>query len=237
MFLDTTASRTGGGLYQEPLVSTNLRPSSSSSMPCSIAVSAPACWQADFLKLLPAIERDVRIAFRKLKGDHRDEAVQEVICHCCQAYARLNRQGRPGAATARSLARYAVAQYWVGRRIGSPLNVQDVTSAYCRYKKGVRVESLHHRDHAGDAWQEMLVEDRHVTPADLAASRIDYPAWLSTLGTYRRRIAEILATGEKTKRVARMFRISPARISQLRRELMDAWEAFHVPKPTVTAEL
>lgn len=77
------------------------------------------------------------------------------------------------------------------------MNVKDVTSAYCRHNKRVRVESFSQQDHAGETWREMLVEDRHVMPADLAANRIDYPAWLSTLGTYRRRIAEILAAGEK----------------------------------------
>lgn len=218
-------------------MSTTISPSSNPTAPCSDSDAMPACWQAGFLKLLPAIQRDIQVAFRKLKGDHREEAVQEAICHCCLAYARLCRQGRPHVANATSLSRYAVLQYRVGRRIGNPMNIKDAMSSYCRYKKGVRVESLQQRLPSSDLWQEILVENAHVTPADLAASRIDYPQWLSTLGTFRRRIAEALATGETTKRAARLFRLSPTRISQLRRELMAAWEAFHAPKQAAIAEL
>jgi hypothetical protein len=61
----------------------------------------------------------------------------------------------------------------------------------------------------------------------LAASRIDYPAFLATLSRRDRRIAEMLATGEATTRVAELFGLSLGRVSQLRRELKAAWEAFH----------
>jgi FixJ family two-component response regulator len=70
------------------------------------------------------------------------------------------------------------------------------------------------------------VEDHHAGPAEIAATRIDFGQWLNTLGSRRRRIAQVLATGETTSRVARQFRISPARVSQLRSELRAAWHAF-----------
>ena len=65
----------------------------------------------------------------------------------------------------------------------------------------------------------MLIEDRHATPADLAASRIDFPAWLATLSRRDRRIALRLADGDAAGSVAQQFGISQGRISQLRREL------------------
>jgi hypothetical protein len=202
----------------------------------SSAYQSPACWQPEFLKILPAIERDIRMAFRHQKGEHYDEAVQEAICHCCLAYARLCQQGRSSVASPTSLARYAVAHYRVGRRVGQSMNIKDVTSTYCQRNTGVCVESLTSGQKSNAEWQEMLVENRNVTPADLAASRIDYPAWLSSLGSFRRRIAETLATGETTKRTARLFGLSRARISQLRGEFLAAWQAFHAPKQTTLAE-
>lgn len=207
-------------------MSVNSRPSSRRSTNSS-RTSTPACWQAAFLSLLPEIRRRLRWAFRDLHSEEREEAVQEGICNCCLAFSRLCQLGRPEAATARSLCQFAAAHYRVGRRVGARMNARDVTSAYCQYKKGVRVQSPDQLRQSGSAWEEMLVEDRSVTPADLAASRIDYSAWLKTLDRFRRRIAETLATGETTKRSARLFRISPARISQIRRELMDAWNRFH----------
>ena len=41
-----------------------------------------------------------------------------------------------------------------------------------------------------------------------------------------RRIAVSLAVGNRTKEVARQFRLSPGRVSQLRRELHDSWQTF-----------
>lgn len=189
----------------------------------------PACWHPYFLAMLPAIETHAHIAFRDLKGDTRDEAIQESICNACCAFARLVEQDRADAATWSSLAKYAVAQVRAGRRVGTPLNVRDVTSDHCQLRKGVSVRSLHHWDEQDQQWRDMLVEDKTCTPADLAASRIDYPAFLETLSRRDRRIAETLATGETTSRVAKRFGISPGRVSQLRQELKVAWERFHSP--------
>jgi hypothetical protein len=177
--------------------------------------------------MLPKIENHARFAFRHLNPDNREEAAQEVVCNCCLAFASLVEQGRAEAATWSSLAKYAVAQVRDGRRVGSSLNIKDVSSPYCQQRKGVHVGSLHHWDNQDQSWREMLVEDQTATPADLAASRIDFSAWLETLNHRDRNIALKLSQGEETGRVAQLFRISAARVSQLRRELGEAWRAFH----------
>ena len=126
-----------------------------------------------------------------------------------------------------SLANYACRQVAVGRRLGTPLNTNDITSEYCRRRKGVRVQSLHRCDRKTGVWREILVEDHRATPADLAAARIDVPAFFDSLPQRDGRIAEQLAAGESTTSVARMFQLSLGRISQLRRELCEAWRLFH----------
>ena len=73
----------------------------------------------------------------------------------------------------------------------------------------------------------MLVEGRSGTPAELAASRIDFADWLERLPKRNRRLATKLAAGESTSDVSRKFRITPGRVSQLRRELAESWRAFH----------
>ena len=194
-----------------------------------------AGWRPEFLAMLPAIESRARLAFRFLKGDDRDEAVQETICNACCAFARLAEQGRPTAATAASLAAYGVAQVRAGRRVGGTLNVNDVCSTHCRLRKGVVVQALLRQDDRNGQWREILVEDRRATPAELAASRIDFDAFLQTLNRRERRVAETLATGESTSRAAELAGVSPGRISQLRRELKTAWERFHEPSSVPAA--
>jgi hypothetical protein len=62
---------------------------------------------------------------------------------------------------------------------------------------------------------------------ELAAFRIDFPAWLTRLAPRQRRIAKFLAVGNSTSEAARHFRLSWGRISQLRRELFLDWLQFH----------
>jgi len=199
---------------------------SSARAPADPCCTAEPTWQDEFLGMLAQIRCYARFAFRDLPVEARDEVIQEVVCNACQAFARLAEQGRTAVAGPLTLARYAIRQYRAGRRVGQRLNIKDVTSPYCQCRKSVQVESLCREDSERSAWEEILVEDASVTPAELAASRIDYSAFLTTLDRRRRRIAEILSAGETTQRAAKRFRVCPARISQFRRELQAAWNRF-----------
>jgi DNA-binding NarL/FixJ family response regulator len=77
-----------------------------------------------------------------------------------------------------------------------------------------------------ECWQQILIEDKRATPADVAACRIDFAEWLRRLTARLRKIALALASGETTKGVAEQFGLSPARISQLREWLRKNWEGF-----------
>jgi hypothetical protein len=181
---------------------------------------------AKFLAILPKIRRQAAYYLRHLSTKDRAEAVHEVVACAFVSYVRLIERGKADLAFAAPLARYGACQYLSGRRVGSRMNGDDVTSDYCRQKKGVSVEQLDRFDKLTDEWQEIVVEDRHSGPAEVAATRIDFAAWLSSLPERTRSVAETLATGEATSHVARMFGCSASRISQLRRELYDAWCLF-----------
>jgi hypothetical protein len=190
---------------------------------CPAATATSACWQSDFETMLLKIRRHAQIAFRGRHGDSRDEAIQEVVCHACQAYARLVDESRTDAATWSSLAKYAVARVRDGRRVGTSRNVGDVSSEYCQRRKQVQLRNLYEWDTEEEEWREIVVEDHKATPADIAATRIDFAAWLDGLSRRKRQIALALAGGESTSTVAGMFQVSAGRISQIRRELMEAW--------------
>jgi len=192
----------------------------------SRAKKIPA-WHKQYMAMLPAIVRHARFASRDLDAEAREEFIQEVVANTLAAFVRLVELGKADIAYAAPLATYAVAQIREGRQVGTRLNGRDVTSPYCQIRKHVAVKRLDHYDREQDGWLEVLVEDRQAGPAETAASRIDFPAWLKTLSKRKRRIAWKLALGETTRHVARRFRVSDARISQLRRELKRSWLCFH----------
>jgi hypothetical protein len=181
---------------------------------------------ATFLAMLPAIRRTAQISFRKVRPELRGELIEEVVANCYVAYARLVERGQADRALPSPLARFAIAQVRVGRRVGNRLRIRDVLSNYAQYQKGFQVEALDQFDEEEECWQQILIEDKRATPADVAASRIDFAEWLRRLTTRLRKIALALASGETTKGVAKMFDLSPARISQLREWLKKSWDAF-----------
>ena len=73
-------------------------------------------------------------------------------------------------------------------------------------------------------------------PAEIAACRIDFAEWLRRLTARLRKIALALAAGETTNAAARMFGVSPARISQIRDLLRRSWEEFQ-SGPEIGAQL
>ena len=189
--------------------------------------SATSNWHELFLRMLPVIRRHARISFRHLKPESRAEAIQNAICNACAAIARLAELDKLDLAYPTVLARFAVAQTKDGRILGCPLNCQDVSSRYCRQRKGVVVERLDRFDEEEDAWQEAVVQDTRLAPVpNIVAFRCDFKDWLNSLKRRDRRMAETLALGNRTTDVARKFHVSEGRVSQLRRELAESWSEF-----------
>jgi hypothetical protein len=179
-----------------------------------------------FLTMLPLIQDQARHAFRNARPERREELTAEVVANCWVAFVRLIDRGLDDVIYPTPLAQYAIKQVRDGRRVGNKLNVNDVSSKHCQQRKGVKLDSLDVFDAADGEWKEAVVEDKTAGPADVAATRIDFAAWLKSLPRMKREIAKTLATGETTKKAARKHRVSPGRISQVRRELMEAWESF-----------
>jgi hypothetical protein len=184
--------------------------------------------QAKFLAMLPAIQARAQVAFGGLPPEVKEDAVNDVVARCYLDYRRLVERDKEHLAFPTVLAMYAIRQYAAGRRVGTKTNKNDISSPASQRRHGYALCHLGTpaEQNAG-GWKEMLVETKQAGPADTAASRLDFRAWLGTLNARNRGLAETLATGETTSRTAEIFGISPGRVSQMRRELHDAWSRFH----------
>ena len=183
-------------------------------------------WQEGFLEMLPRIERNARRALCSLCGDAKDDAMCEIIASCLCAYYRLFQRNELQRAFASTLVRYAVALYYRGRRVGTSQCSRDV---YSRRANGGSACSLLSigvpHDQYGD-WKERLT-DNHSTPIpDQVHFRIEFPRWLHAQTPRNRKIVETLSLGYTTAEVAKQFRISAGRVSQLRREFYESWNQF-----------
>jgi hypothetical protein len=186
-------------------------------------------WQSGFLQVLPAVQTHAQIRFRHLPAVHRQEAVQECIAAACQSYQLLAAKGRLDVARPSTLATYAVRHVQNGRHVGGHQDsARDPLSPVAQRRHGVRVVSLDSRRGIGRStgWRQVAVEGRRADVPELAAFRVDFAEWLRMLTRRDRKIISAMATGERTKDLAERFRLSQARISQLRGQYERMWNAF-----------
>lgn len=170
-----------------------------------------------FTSLLPDLTRMATAAFRDLRPEAREEAVQNTLALTWKAFHALIGQGRadePG--ILKSVLWYSIRQTRAGRKVDGESRAKD---AYKNARKGrVRFESVELRHFVGDD-----------TPVpDAVSFRIDVPAFFATLSDRQQRMAHDLMAGETTSAVAGKFGVTPGAISQFRcrfKELFDAYMA------------
>ncbi len=196
--------------------------------------------QEQFLSILPRIELHGRVYFRHLDADRREEAVAETVALAWAWFVRLNARGKNPLAFPSVLASYAARAVKCGRRVCGQLKTRDVMSPLAQRRRGYRVEALPastattheerysdvHGQRRQDALEERLRDNTQTPVPEQAAFRIDFPAWRLMQTDRTGRVIEAMAAGERTQDLARSFGLSPARISQMRRELYADWSRF-----------
>ena len=107
-----------------------------------LPVKRSSKWQEPFLLLLPDIKRYADFAFRHWTPEAREDAVQEVIANAAVAFARLVELDKSDVAYPQALARFGIAQFREGRRVGNRNRINDVLSFYAQKNKQFAVESI-----------------------------------------------------------------------------------------------
>jgi hypothetical protein len=175
--------------------------------------------------MLPAISRAAEFAARTVPPAERLEFVAEVIAGCFVSFARLVERGQAARAFPSALVGFAAAQIRAGRRVGGRMRRHDALSRHTQRRQGFVVMRLDERDD-DETWSSFLIQDRRASPAEVAAWRLDFAAWLDRLPTRARRIANTLGGGETTSGAAKIYQVSPSRIAQIRRWFERSWRSF-----------
>ena len=143
-------------------------------------------------------------------------------------FAKLDARGKDATQFVSALATLAAKAVRSGRRLAGMERAKDPLNTRTQQRRSFFVKRLSDVDTMSDsALAEALTDNTVTPPPDAAAFGVDFPRWLNSLSDRDRRLAEQLMIGERTLDTAHLFRMSPARVSQLRRELSDDWARFH----------
>jgi hypothetical protein len=194
-----------------------------------------------FLSILPRIELHAHIYFRGIRCPQRkDDAVQETVAMSWRWNARLVEKGKDPLSFPMALARYAARAVKCGRRVCGQVKGKEALSPLAQQRHGFTIEPLPHSvastheerysrvrgQRQQDAFEERLCDNTQTPVPEQVAFRIDFPDWLTTLTPRERRLVGEMANSERTLDLSKRFELSPARISQLRRELHNDWQRF-----------
>jgi hypothetical protein len=197
--------------------------------------------QSEFLSLYPTILQHARFVFRARNPCDREEAEAEAIAAAFESFVRLKARGKEPARDFPSLmATYAVLHVKDGRHVGGSSSSTDALSPKAQSIHGFRIESLclllpssavspfsqFGSQRTRDEMEECLGEHRRTPVPEQVCFRLDFPAFLRTLSARDRRLARFLSLGNSAKDASVRFKLSPARITQLRKHWQKEWKTF-----------
>src|SRR4051812_9082666 len=96
----------------------------------------------DFEQALPTIKRVAKFRLRHLEGERLDDAIQETLALCWDAYRRLCLQGRDPTPLVGKIAEFSTRRVRCGRGLVNGEPVRDAMSAQSRHRHGYEMESI-----------------------------------------------------------------------------------------------
>ncbi|QDU21936.1 sigma factor [Urbifossiella limnaea] len=197
------------------------------------AMIVPAAREA-FAAALPRVQAVARFTTRRVPcPDAREELAAEAVALAWRCYVALLRRGKDPAGFVTTIARRAAQAALAGRRVCGAEKVRDALSPLARLRGRVRMDRIGdrvpgRRRCSGEAVAaELVAADPRVKVPDQAAFRVDFPRFRGGLPPAKREALDLLAAGWGTGAAAARLGVSAGRVSQLRRELAEKWEAFH----------
>lgn len=190
-----------------------------------------AAQHAAFAELQPRLERTAIARFRYLRPCDRDEALSEALAFGWKWFQSLWSQSKDARTFPASFTHWILQHVRSGRRLCSAARQNDVLSPFAQRRHRFNVERIDRAKKAPGAWREAIVCSRGASVPDQAVFSADYPEWLLRWSDRDRQILAAMIAGERTMDIAARFRLTPGRISQLRRAYHRDWRLYQRELP------
>jgi len=96
-------------------------------------------------------------------------------------------------------------------------------SESAKHRRGFDVRRLPHEE---QQWHDLLADDLSTSVPDQVAFKLDWASFLNAHSPRDRHIMQLLSFGHAAKWVANKHKLSPARVTQLRKQWQKQWRAF-----------
>lgn len=195
---------------------------------------APAdlkAWQAHFIAALPRItaHAEVKFGFLQRKNPEKfEDCVRKVEELAWREYYRIRIKGEKDPDTfIATIADFSVRQVKDGRDVARMERAKDVLSPRAQRKKGFYVGKLPEHDTCEHDCEplEALIDYRVGDPGDIAAFRLDVPAFRESLTPPQQQVMDAAVAGDTTTEMAARLKVTPGAVSQMRRRIAEKYLA------------
>jgi len=178
-------------------------------------------------QILPILSRTVPRVVNPSDCEDSEELVQDTLATAAEMLQSLEKAGRK--IPAKSVAFYSIQRAKSGRRAYqsgasdplSPVFRTRNTSAIVPIDAPLSSEG----EGSGQTMNDYISSGKE-DPSETALRRIDWECFLGTLPTRERQMLSCIADGWRNMDIARRFKVTPARITQMKGEIASRIKAF-----------
>ena len=177
-------------------------------------------------EILPILSRTVPRTVNPTDSEDSEELVQDTIATAAEMLQSLEKAGRK--IPARSVAFYSIQRAKSGRRAYQS-GASDPLSPVFRTRNTsaiVPIDAPISSAGEGSRTMQDFIASGIEDPSETALRRIDWESFLGTLASRERQILSCIADGWRNMDIAKRFNVTPARITQLKREIASRIKQF-----------
>ena len=177
-------------------------------------------------QILPILNRTVPRVVNATDSEDPEELVQDTIATAAEMLQSLEKAGRK--IPARSVAFYSIQRAKSGRRAYQS-GASDPLSPVFRTRNTsaiVPIDAPISSAGEGSRTMQDFIASGIEDPSETALRRIDWESFLGTLASRERQILSCIADGWRNMDIAKRFNVTPARITQLKREIASRIKQF-----------
>lgn len=181
-----------------------------------------------FEKHVHRIQTHAGIYFRSVKCWHkRQDFIAETVALSWKWWIRLYERGRDPTQFVARIADFAARAVNSGRRVADQESPKDVLSRTAQKSKGFCCTKLpDFSTLSTNPLAEALTDNTQSEVPEQVAFRVDFPNWILTYPERNREVIFEMMLKRTTTELARKFKLSQGRISQLRLEFSQDWNLY-----------
>ena len=173
-------------------------------------------------EIVPRLRGAVPRSVRQVGAEDAEELIQDATVMAAKMLNRVESQGKLGKVGPSNIAYYTIQHMKSGRRSGGASSV-DVLGTGTQLSGASKLHSLQEVvcEFEGDEMFELhdIISNDHEDPATMAARKMDWEYFMTSLTRLEKRLVECLVSGKTVRETCRAVKLTKLKLLELQRKI------------------